>query len=101
MDTPDVHQRTGVALADTLRWNSSAVVVGCFVYRGLLVFLMVEARTNGTTCRVPDLALGHKSNFIFLKSSDFRNINNYVNYGNKTITIQLRTLNEIPQRKFR
>ncbi|TGO14363.1 hypothetical protein BTUL_0054g00320 [Botrytis tulipae] len=75
MDTPDVHQRTGV-------------------------LLRVEARTNGTTFRVPDFALGHKINFIFLKSSNFQNINNYVNYGNKTITMQLRTLNETSQRKL-
>ncbi|TGO40678.1 hypothetical protein BHYA_0033g00320 [Botrytis hyacinthi] len=52
MDTPDVHQTTGV-------------------------LLMVEARTNGTTFRVPDLALGNKINFIFLRSSNFQNINNY------------------------
>ncbi|KAF7927682.1 uncharacterized protein EAE98_006064 [Botrytis deweyae] len=85
-----------VALTATPRWNSPAVELqrsfSCFDGR---------ARTNGTTFRVPDFALGHKINFIFLRSSNFQNINNYDNYGNKTITMKLKTLDEMPQRRFR
>ncbi|CCD43942.1 predicted protein [Botrytis cinerea T4] len=48
------------------------------------LFLVVEARTNGTTSRVPDL-----TQRIILRSWNSQNINNYDSYGSETTIMQL------------